>query len=157
MPLKVSGFMRSRCSFTMTEAQEFFKKAVLFTDDVEYVMVSLPARAITLAAAILAEINDPFGCLIVDKDEVTLTIPAECLEDYRERLRHAHFSEPMRLITFDIVLPPTLTGFMAFVADLLAQAKIPIIPIGAYHRDHLLVSAEHFQKAWQLLKDKQQA
>lgn len=139
----------------MTEAQDFFKQAVLFTDDVEYVMVSLPSRAITLGAAILAEINDPFGCLIMDKDEVTLIIPAECLEDYRERLRHAHVSEPMRLITFDVVLPPTLTGFMAFIAELLAAAKVPIIPIGAYHRDHLLVSAEHFPKAWQLLKDKQ--
>lgn len=141
----------------MTEALEYFRNAELYTDDIEYLMVSLPARAITLAAAVLAEINDPFGCLIADKDEVTLFIPAECLEDYRDRLRHAHYSKPMRLVTFDIQLPPTLTGFMAFIADLLAQAEIPIIPIGAFHRDHLLVEADKFPKAWQLLKDKQKA
>lgn len=134
---------------------EYFKQAKLYTDEVEYVMVSLPARAITLAAAILAEINDPFGGILVDKDEVTLIIPAETQEVFARRLKDAQVSEPKRLITFDIELPPTLTGFMAHVAQLLAEAHIPIIPLGAYQRDHLLVPADKFQQAWQVLKDAQ--
>lgn len=134
---------------------DYFKNANLYTDEVEYVMLSFPSRGITLAAAILAEINEPFGCLIADKDEVTLIIPSETQEDFQHRLREVKISEPKRLITFDIELPPTLTGFMAHIAHLLAEAEIPIIPIGAYARDHLLVPADKFQQAWQILKDNQ--
>jgi len=138
-------------------AQSYLKQARLYSDDVPYLMVQFPAQAITLAAGILAEVADPFSALIVDKDEITLIIPSEVQEDFAKRLSHGKPSAEYRLITLDIELPPTLIGFMAYVANALAAAKIPIIPLGAFSRDHLLVPAGQFEQAWQTLKELQEA
>jgi len=140
----------------MSRAQTFFRQAPLYTDGVDYLILRLPSRAITVAAGILAEISEPFGALVVDKDEVSLVIPAEVREDFQSRLLNASYSEAHRLITFDLVLPPDLTGFMAWIAGLLAEANIPLIPLGAYSRDHLLIPSAHFDDAWALLTKAQQ-
>jgi hypothetical protein len=140
----------------MSRAQTFFRQAPLYTDSVDYLILRLPARAITVAAGILAELSEPFGALVVDKDEVTLVIPAEVREDFQKRLLDASYSQNYRLITFDLVLPPDLTGFMAWVTGLLAEANIPLIPLGAYSRDHLLIPSAHFVEAWALLTKAQQ-
>ena len=139
----------------MTKAQDFFKQAALYTDDIDYVMIKLHPRAIIAAAGVLAEIGEPFGALLVDKDEVTLIIAEEVLEDFTGRLPGAEFSGKWRLITFDIELPPDLTGFMALLGKLLGEVEIPIIPLGAYSRDHVLVPADRFEQAWQYLKEQQ--
>lgn len=133
-------------------AVEALRQAQLYTDEVEYLMLKLHPRAMIAAAGVLAEVADPFTALVVDKDEVTLIIPSEVLEEFEGRLGGAEQSAVLRLITFDLELPPTLTGFMALVAQLLAEANIPIIPLGAYSRDHVLVAASDFDKAWQTLK-----
>jgi uncharacterized protein len=141
----------------MTDALTFFKQAPLYTDNVDYLLIKLHPRAITVAAGVLAEIGDPFGAMIADKGEVTLVIPAEVLEDFEARLPGAQFSEAYRLISLDMELPPTLTGFMAHIARILAEAGVPVVPIGAFSRDHLLVPAAHFQKAWDTLQAAQKA
>lgn len=138
-------------------ASDTLKSAPLYTDGHDYLMIHLPPRAITAAAGVLAEIGDPFGAMIADKDEVTLIIPAETYADFQSRLRGARLSDPLRLITFDAELPPDLTGFMALIAKLLAEAKIPIIPIGAFARDHILVKAADFDRAWQVLEEAQRS
>lgn len=137
-------------------AQEALQQAVLYTDDNDYLMIGLPAPAITVAAGILAEISDPFGAVIVDKDEVTLIIPAEVLPAFEKRLPDASVSAPMRLITFDLPLPPDLIGFMALVAKTLADANISVMPLAAYQRDHILVTAQDFDAAWATLAETQQ-
>jgi hypothetical protein len=139
----------------MTDAITIFKQAPLFTDEVPYVLVQFPPQRITLAAGLVAELNAPFSALIVDKDEVTAILPHEVLEDFQTRLQGARMSQPYRLITLDLQLPPDLVGFMAYVTKLLADAKISIIPIGAFGRDHLLVPEADFERAWQTLKEAQ--
>jgi hypothetical protein len=135
----------------MTRAEDFLKQAKLYSDGNDYLMVSLPPQAIMVAAGILAEIGDPFGAVIADKDEVTLIMPAEVYEEFQTRMPTAKPSLPMRLITLDIELPPDLIGFMALVAQKLADAGIPIIPLGAFQRDHVLVPADRFEDAWKAL------
>ena len=94
--------------------------------------------------------------MIVDKDEVTLIIPAEAVEDFAARLLDHRVSDSAyRLISFDLELDPSLTGFMAAIAGALAQAGVPILPLAAFSRDHLLVPADDFEAAWQALKQLQ--
>ena len=57
-----------------------------------------------------------------------------------------------RLITFDLELEPTLTGFIARVAEVLAAANVPILPFAAFSRDHLLVPSDRFDAAWAALQ-----
>ena len=122
--------------------------AKLFSDDQDYLFIQLPAKAIMAAAGVIAQIGEPFCALIVDKDEVSLVIPADALADFKERLPNYQVSnKPYKLITFDIELDMSLVGFMAKVSRALADAGIPIMTFAAYSRDHLLVPAEQFSVA----------
>ena len=137
-------------------ADKTLKNIPLYTDEVDYQLVTMPSKGIVLAASILAEIAEPFGTVILDKDETTLIIPAEMVEQFQDRLEGLETSNPFRLITFDEELPFELTGFMALVATLLAEADVSIIPIAAFSRDHILVPADQFDKAWDTLSTYQQ-
>jgi hypothetical protein len=123
------------------------------TDETLYRLIHLPPNAITAAAGVLAQLSEPFSALIVDKDEVTLIIPADAVDDFASRLLDRRLSDTTyRLITFDLELEPTLTGFMAAVAAALAGAGVPILPLAAFSRDHILVPSDGFDTAWQALQ-----
>lgn len=133
--------------------EQALANAVLFSDGELYKMVRLPANAITAAAAVLAEIGEPFSVLIVDKDEVTLILSKRDLDEYARRLPGFTASEAdYRLITFDLELEPTLTGFMAKVSQTLAAAQVVIMAFAAFSRDHLLVPAAQFEQAMAALE-----
>jgi hypothetical protein len=145
----------------MNEKRDVMNEAVrkalqevhLYTDGVDYSIIKLPPRAITVAAGIVAEIGEAFCTLIADKDEVSLIIPVEAIEDFAKRLKdHQASPRPYRLITFDLPLDFSLIGFMAVVSQALAEADVSILPIAAYSRDHLLVPANQFDIAFQALK-----
>ena len=90
----------------------------------------------------------PFSALIIDKDEVTLLLPAEACDEFSGRLRRARDNGIVyRLITFESELEPSLVGFIARVSAALATAEIPILTFAAYSRDHILVSAADFEGA----------
>lgn len=138
--------------------QQALERAKLYTDEIEYSLVHLPPNGILAAAGVLAQIGEPFSALIVDKDEVTLVIPADLVAEFSGRLRDHHLGTfPYRLITFDAELEPTLTGFIARVADVLARAGVPILPLAAFSRDHVLVPADKFAVAWDALQKLQQS
>ncbi len=133
--------------------QQALQQAKLYTDDISYSLIHLPANGILAAAGVLAQVGEPFGALIVDKDEVTLVIPAEQVAEFSGRLRDHRLGEfQYRLITLDVELEPTLTGFMARIAEVLAAAGVPILPLAAFSRDHLLVPADKFSTAWDALQ-----
>lgn len=127
--------------------------AEFYSDHEDYVLIKLPSSAITVAAGILAEIGEPFGVLILDKDEVSLLITRDDLEEFRRRIPDCQVSDKtFRLITIDVELEFDLVGFMAHLSAALAASNISILTYGAYSRDHFLISAEHFEKALQILE-----
>lgn len=138
--------------------QQALQQATLYSDDLSYRFVRLPAKAIMLAAGIVAEAAHPFMALLVDKDEVTLMIEQEDYEYFHKRLRDATTSTIVyRLITLDIELEPTLVGFMAHISAALAAADISILPFAAYSRDHLFVAEADFERAMSILEQLQTA
>lgn len=133
------------------------KSATLYSDDLAYVMVSLPTAAVTAAAGVLAEISEPFTVMIVDKDEITLVLTEAEVNEFSRRLPGARMSDARyRLITFDVALEPTLVGFMAKVSTALAAAGVTLMPFAAFHRDHILVPADQYDQARAALKALQQ-
>ena len=138
-------------------ADEALQRATLRTDDKQYRVARLPAGAIWVAAGVLAEVALPFSALIADADEVTLILPSESWAAFKTRLPdYAELPELYRLITFDLELPPELTGFIARVGQVLAEAGVPVLTYAAYTRDHVLVPADRFQAAWDALQAAQQ-
>jgi hypothetical protein len=128
--------------------EQILAAAKLYSDEKDYIIVQLPATAITAAAGIIAEISEPFCALIVDKDEVSLVVPQEVWEDFSKRLpNHKVAEKPYKLITFDIVLEMNLVGFMARISQALAEANVSILTFAAFTRDHFLVPADQFDIA----------
>lgn len=78
---------------------------------------------------------------IVDKNEITVIIeqPKVNEDDVIER--------GWKILTFDMVLPFGLVGFLAKISQALADEKIPIFVISAYSTDHILVREEDLAKA----------
>lgn len=139
----------------MDAAGHAFSEAKLYTDGVLYTLIHLPAGAIMAAAGVLAEIGTPFCTLIADKDEVTLVLPSVEWEMFSHRLPDARPADQFRLITFDLPLDHGLVGFMALVSRLLAESGVPIMAFSAFERDHILVAAAQFDRAWQVLQNAQ--
>lgn len=133
---------------------EVLNNISLYTDERDYVMVRFPARAITLAAGIVAEVGDPFSAIIVDKDEVTLVMPSDLVAEFERRIpEDAVSKQTYRLITFDLALESSLIGFMAAVSRALADAGVSIMPYAAFSRDHLLVPFEQVSLALETLEN----
>jgi hypothetical protein len=145
--------IRKLRGFPMAQTvQQALAAAKLYSDGELYKIIWLPPNGIIVAAGILAEIATPFSALIVDKDEVTLVLAKADLDDYARRLPgHRTSDDDYRLITFDVELEPTLTGFMAHISKALAEAKVVIMPFAAFNRDHLLVPAAQFEQAMTVL------
>ena len=129
-------------------------QAKFYSDGVDYAFVQLPPAAITAAAGVIASIGAPFATLIVDKDEVTLMIPSDALEEFKWRMPgHVKGDTLYRLITIDVVLEPDLVGFMARVSAALAAEEITIMPFAAFSRDHLFVPSAKYESALKVLEN----
>jgi hypothetical protein len=86
---------------------------------------------------------------IEDRYEISLVVP----DELRASLPTADTAiGPLTVVVLRTKLPPDLTGFMACLATALAEQAIPIVPIGAASRDHLLVPQSRSAKALEVLK-----
>ncbi|MBI3051780.1 ACT domain-containing protein [Candidatus Woesearchaeota archaeon] len=61
-------------------------------------------------------------------------------------------SKPYSLIVFDATLPFDLTGYLAALTAVLAEARIPILAFSDFYRDYLLVRKRHARKAAAVLR-----
>ena len=85
------------------------------------------------------------GALAVIKDSRETTCVVE-----ESKLRAQKFmgiEGGWRMITFDMVLPFTLVGFLAVVSGALAEAGISIFTLSAYSTDHVFVKNRDLEKA----------
>ena len=74
-----------------------------------------------------------------DAYEVTLVLDDQDLLNMRPGLAAAKVATGYRLLTFETVLDLSVVGFLAAVSRILADAGVPILPISAFSRDHILI------------------
>ena len=81
--------------------------------------------------------------VIQDKNEITVVIDQSRInnEDVIE------VEKDWKILTFDMILPFGLVGFLARVSRALAEEKISIFAISAYSTDHILVKKKDLCKA----------
>jgi hypothetical protein len=114
--------------------------------------VSLPHASLSEAAALVTRAGDAFSCLVLERDEVSVTVAEDIWST--SPLRHAarQDSGPFRVITFDLDLDLAVTGYLAPAAEALAAAGVPIVPQCAFLKDHLLVPAAQLETAVRTLE-----
>jgi hypothetical protein len=85
---------------------------------------------------------------IVDKNEITVIIN----QDKLNNKDIIEIEKDWKIITFDMVLPFGLVGFLAKISSALAEQNISIFVISAFSTDHLLVKKKDITKTKAILK-----
>ena len=86
---------------------------------------------------------------ITDKNETTVIIEQSKYND--EDI--IEIEKYWKILTFDMILPFELVGFLAKVSKVLANEKIPIFAASAYSTDHILVKEKDLIRAGEKLKE----
>ncbi|MBW3015558.1 ACT domain-containing protein [Candidatus Woesearchaeota archaeon] len=86
---------------------------------------------------------------IIDKNETTVIIDQT---EYNED-DVIEIEKDWKLLTFEMVLPFELVGFLAAVSKVLAEAKVSIFAVSAYSTDHILVKKKDLKKTLSKLKE----
>jgi hypothetical protein len=85
---------------------------------------------------------------IIDKNEITLVIEQGKIN----KKEIIEIEKNWKILTFDVVLPFGLVGFLATVSKALADERIGIYVISAYSTDHILIKGKDIVKAKKKLK-----
>lgn len=83
--------------------------------------------------------------IIQDKNEITAVIDQEKLEAHKDDLQET--DKDWKIITFDMLLPLDMVGWIAKVSEILAEEGISILILSAYSTDHVLVKTSDLEKA----------
>jgi len=86
---------------------------------------------------------------IIDKNETTVIIEQSKYDDEDV----IEIEKDWKVLTFDMVLPFELVGFLAKVSKVLADEKIPLFAISAYSTDHILVKEKDLARAKKKLQN----
>ena len=117
-----------------------------------YRLVSLPVSALAEAAALAAQAGGTFAALILERDEVSLTLTEALWQASALRGLARADDGPYRAITFDLDLDLSVTGYLAPAAARLAEAGVSIVPQCAFRKDHLLVRDAQLARAVAVLE-----
>ena len=86
-----------------------------------------------------------------DRWEVTLLLDETDFGTIRHQIRDAKTAGNYRLLSFDVELDFSVVGFLAEITRILAEAKIPIVALSTFSRDHLLIKQNDLAKALKVL------
>ena len=95
-------------------------------------------------------VGAPFT-IFYDRYEVTLMLDQADFKTLEHAVGDARVEGGFRMLTFDLVLEFSVVGFIAEVSRILAEAKISILPLSAFSRDHVLIKQEHMAAALKAL------
>lgn len=85
---------------------------------------------------------------IIDKNDITLVIDQQKVSENEV----INIDKGWKILTFDMVLPFDLVGFLATISKALADERISIYVISAYSTDHILIKEKDIEKAQEVLK-----
>jgi hypothetical protein len=78
--------------------------------------------------------------IFMDSREVTLLLDDADMEAIRPGIDESvRVERGFRMLTFDLPMDFEVIGFIAEVSRILAAAGVPILPLSAFSRDHILV------------------
>lgn len=116
-----------------------------------YVLASLPVSGLDEAAALLARASG-WSALVLERDEVSLTVTEPAWRSSALRACRLAEAGPYRAITLDVDIDLGVIGYLAPAAARLAEAGVSIVPQCAYSKDHLLVREADLERARAVLE-----
>jgi len=117
-----------------------------------FALADLPAVASALASR-LEPPRHAFSAVIVERDEVSVTIERAKWDALAIAKQARAVAGPYRAITLDLQVGLAVSGYLLPAAERLAAAGISIVPQCAFQKDHLLVQADDAGRAMSILGD----
>lgn len=126
-------------SFATARARELWARTGLHAWPRAYVLARVGRERAGEAAAAVAAEGDAFAAVVVEREGVSVTLPADSWRSHSLSRAAEGESGPWRVITLDLDLEPDVAGYLAPAAAALAAAGVPIVPQCGHSKDHLLV------------------
>jgi hypothetical protein len=117
-----------------------------------YMLVSLPREALIEALSLVSSAAGHFSAVVVERDEVSLTVEEELWKTRAGTIAHHAMDGPYRAITLQLNVDLGVSGYFAPAAERLANAGISIVPQCAYLKDHVLVRATDADRAVEIME-----
>ncbi len=89
--------------------------------------------------------------ILKDPFEITLMLDETDFGSLTAVLGSARAERGFRLLSFDLELDFSVTGFLAEISRVLAEKKIPIVAASSFSRDHLLIRQADLAAALRVL------
>ena len=118
----------------------------------QYWILSFPANTLPLAAEIVAGSPEVFAALVLERDEVAITISDAVWFALEPRGVSFRAAGPYRALTLDLDLDLGISGYLAPAITRLAEGGIPVVTQCGYRKDHLLVRAADADRAMAILE-----
>ena len=115
-------------------------------------LASLPVDALGETAALVGGLRAGFAALVLERDEVSLSVPTSAWVASALRSRARAEAGPYRALTLDLDLDLGVVGYLAPAAARLAAAGVSIVPQCAFLKDHLLVREDDLARALAVLE-----
>ncbi|AGK60473.1 hypothetical protein Asulf_00446 [Archaeoglobus sulfaticallidus PM70-1] len=93
-------------------------------------------------------LDGEFFAIIRDRGEITVVLR----ESELEKIGYAEAERDFRLITFDLILPFDVVGFIAKISTAMADENISIFVISSYSTDSILIREKDLDRALRVLK-----
>jgi len=115
----------------------------------KYVLVSLPTSSLPEAASIVGRSAGAFAALILERDEVSLTLPEHVWTAHTVKANAK--DGPYRAVSINVDVDLEVFGFIAAAHVRLANARISIVPEAAFLKEHLLVHEKDLDQTVSIL------
>lgn len=135
------------------QALELLRKCKLEVSPETYSLISLQDQEwqrLLENPELSPRMSAPF-MIFKDKFEITLLLDQTDFQTCKHAIREAKIEGDFRLLTFDLKLDFNVVGFLAEISGILANAKISIIALSAFSRDHLLIKQNDLAKTLRIL------
>ena len=135
------------------EIRRLWAQTRVFVWPQTYALISLSLEELPLAASLIAASTDAFAALVLEADEVSLTIDDKLWQEFAASgVQAKSAAGPYRAITLQLNIDLDVSGYLLPAAFLLAEAGISIVPQCGYLKDHLLIRAEQADRAVEILQ-----
>ena len=115
----------------------------------KYVLVSLPTSSLSEAASIVGRSAGAFAALILERDEVSLTLPEHVWSAHAVKANAQ--DGPYKAVSLNVDVDLEVFGFIAPAHARLANARISIVPQAAFLKEHLLVHEKDLDQTMSIL------
>jgi hypothetical protein len=119
----------------------------------DYFVVRLPLDSKPIPGEWYRPATTRFAVFVREPKEISLIVPRRKWLRMQSIFEKYKLSGPMKVISFDRKISMVVPGYMSAVGEVLAEAKISVLPVSTLATDHVLVQKADLPRTIRLLRN----